>query len=345
VTTRVVRKLAASVVAVCAAASLGACGDPEQADDELRDAIRATEQLTYKYAYEEQADGRDVEVRGLVEDDFRYAAQVAIGGTPAYEEVVSDDAVAARLLDPGTLGSFVKQELAGQSADQYKEGATALQSQRWVIDRTGAPSLLSSGRAERVIGDDWIIDSLTVFTYLEVAMRQQPTVRFNREALAYREREDPFPHPTDGVTRYDLLPLRLPRRSDVSGGNQAILQATNFRKIAVYVEDGRIVEIREAIDIANHLDDLERNFDVKFPDDRSVAENVGVAVQAINTIRTGQGEDPLRVRTMRLRLTGLGDDVRVSLPVTETVDANLAFLRNRGFASEAEAGEGDAASP
>ncbi len=341
------RRLAISVVAIAVAGTMGACGDPEQADDELRDAIRATERLPFKYAYEEESGRRLVEVRGIVEDDFRYKAQVAVDGSPAYEEVVSDDVVAARLLDPDALGTFVKEELAGESAGEFEKGATALQDQQWVIDRTGAPSLLRSGGSQRRLGDDWIIDSLTVFDHLEQVMRTQPTVLFNRESLDYRENEDPFPHPRDGVRRYDIRPLDLPRRSDATGGNQQTLGERHFRKISVYVEDGVILEVREAIDVANRLDEIERNFDVTFPEDRSVAENVEVAVNGINVVRTGQGDDPLRVRTMHLRLTDLGTDVRVALPVTETVDASLAFLQNRGFGAattdESDAGDaGDA---
>lgn len=343
------RRLGAVLVAAALAGSLTACGERETAVDDLRAIVREAEQLSYKYSYEEQASGRKVEVRGIVEDDFRYKAQVAIDGKPAYEEVVSDDAVAARLLDPAQLGFFVREELAGKSADDYEAGAVALQSQRWVVDRTGAPSLLATGREERKAGDDWIIDSLTVFRYLEIAMREQPTVLFNRESLDYRESDDPFPHPAKGVERYDILPFDLPRQDDVSGGNQAPLGPQHFRKIAVYVKGDRIIEVREAVDIANRLDDMERNFGVEFDDSRSVDENVKIAVQAINTIRTGQGNDPLRLRTTQLRLTDVGHDSKVSLPLTDSVDATLGFLKNRGFAAETQSGsdeseEGDEAS-
>ena len=112
--------------------------------------------------------------------------------------------------------------------------------------------------------------------------------------------------------------------------------------MSVYVKDKRIIRVVEKIDVESRLDDLEKIYDTKFPKDRSPAEVAAIAVEALNVIRTGQGQDPIRMREMEFSLKDLGTDVKVDMP-TDTTKGSLALLENRGRPADAASGVTEAA--
>jgi hypothetical protein len=67
-----------------------------------------------------------------------------------------------------------------------------------------------------------------------------------------------------------------------------------------------------------------------------------IAIEALNVIRTGQGQDPIRMRDMEFSLKDLGGDVKVDMP-TDTMKASLALLANRGRPADAANGALEAA--
>ena len=93
----------------------------------MRDAVDATTPLSRRFVYTVEQDGRTYTVQGLVEDDFRYKLQYANESGAAIEEVVSDDAVAVRFLDPRELEASVDTEVVSL-VDQETDvpGATVL---------------------------------------------------------------------------------------------------------------------------------------------------------------------------------------------------------------------------
>ena len=97
----------------------------------------------------------------------------------------------------------------------------------------------------------------------------------------------------------------------------------DFRKMVVYVRDGRVVEVREVIDVKSKLDTLLRGFNLP------ASTTVNDVVTAINAVRQGQGDEPIRVRTMHVQFQDLGSPLRVDLP-TDAVQGSLNVLRNRG---------------
>ncbi len=101
----------------------------------------------------------------------------------------------------------------------------------------------------------------------------------------------------------------------------------SFRKMAVYVRGGVIFQILEDIDITSRLDDIERNYDIKLPG--STTEQIATAVKAINVVRAGQGQDPVRIRKMSMRFSHQGDHLEVRTPPT-SVSGDLSVLVNRG---------------
>jgi hypothetical protein len=327
------RRVGGALAAVVVLGVAPACADREDPRDVVRDALRATDRLSYRYVYEERAEGEKIRVDGLVEDDFRYQARLFVDDRATYDEVVSDDSVAARLLDRARLPQLVRPDAATTSEEQ-RVAATALQQQRWVRDRSGAPFLVPTGREERKVGEDPVIDSLTLFRYVELAMGEAAGVYFfNEESIEYKPKEDPFPRPKrrSGVKRYDFERGALPRAEDAraSGQNQRVPGASQFRKMAIYIKDGRVIEIREAFDIATLLDDIIDLYEIKFPKGTTTAQAIDSVVKAMNQVRRGQGLDPIRPRTMVYKLSQLGRKQEVQFP-TDVVDGSLSILRNRG---------------
>jgi len=366
------RRMAVTFLCLGTALGLSACGPATDAEKRLRAALQRTERLPHRFIYSEtytpeKAPEQQTAVRGLVEDDFRYKARVAVDGRPVLDEAVSDDALFVRFLDPARIGDFLrkpkKQDQGGtglgsdqpaaaakpSGARQPDEGPTAAQllpTRRWVLDPAGAPAVFGSPDDKRLLGDDPVLDALDVFAYVERAIGSAArVVEFNEESLEYRRKEDPFPRPKKGskVTRFDFEAPKLPKAADTSpGGNQVTPDTRHFRKLSVYVKDGRVVQILEKIDVESRLDDLAKLYETKFPADRPKSEVAAIAVEALNVIRRGQGEDPIRLREMSYKLADLGGEVKVDLP-TDASKASLALLENRGRPADATYGAEQAA--
>ncbi len=360
---------AVALVALLATLGLAGCSSEAKTTEKtLRAALRATEHLSHRFVYKEtfvsKEDQHETEVRGLVEDDLRYKARISVGGVAVLDEAVSDDALAVRLIQPTALGDFLRRPkekgkggsgvgspeagapeapTAVSSGDDAPDPAAALRSRRWVLDRAGAPAVFSANPAEeRGLGEDPVLDARDIFAHVERAIDEAAYIaEFNEESIepVYRKDEDPFDKPKKGskVIRYDFAAPKLPKASDRAGGNQVTPDARHFRKMAVYVKDGRVLQVSEVIDVAARLDDLAEVYETKFPKDRKPEEVAAVAIEALNTIRTGQGQDPIRLRTMSYNLKDLGDAVKVDMP-TEVVETSLALLQNRGRPADEAAG-------
>lgn len=367
------RRILMGGMLVVTALGLSGCKGATDAEKRVREALRNTEKLSNTFLYKEivydKAGTHETDVRGLVEDDFRYKARVATDGKPVLDEVVSDDALAVRFLDPASMERFLRKPTAakasgggvggggpapepasGSGASSATPGeptaAEILASKRWVLDSAGAPSAFATATTDQKLGDDPIADSRAVFAYVDRAINEAVrVVEWNPESLEYRADEDPFetPKARSGVARYDFEPPNLPKASETgSGANQVTPDTRHFRKMSVYVKDKRIIRVVEKIDVESRLDDLEKIYDTKFPKDRSPADVAIIAVEALNVIRTGQGQDPIRMRDMEFSLKDLGSDVKVDLPA-DTMKGSLALLANRGRPGDAADGVLEAA--
>jgi hypothetical protein len=211
-----------------------------------------------------------------------------------------------------------------------------------VLDKAGAPVAFGEADDDRELGDDPVLDSLDVFAYVEQALGQATRIaEFDSESLdpVYKKDEDPFPPPPkgSGIIRYDFGQPKLPRASDTSGGNQAVPEPRHFRKMAVYMKDGRIVQVREVIDVESRIDDLQKIYDVKIPKGIEREQFAIIALGALNKLRTAQGDDPIRLRVMSFKLDDVGGKVKVDMP-GEVIEAPLAVLANRGRAADAAEG-------
>lgn len=335
------RRLAVAVITT-SVMLLAACGHHDTTADELRAAVERTAHVPHRYVYEDDGDGRRTAVEGVVEDDLRYKARVLFDGTSVLDEVVSDDTVADRISEPSALAVFTHAAADAKVQPQVRD---ALLARRWVVDPTGAPSLTATATAKRKLGADPVLDSLSVWTYVETAMQEANAVRrFNREALDYKAKEDPFPPPKkgSGVVRYDLLPKPIPK-ANTGGANQALPGVNSFRKLSVYVQHGRVVQILETIDVESRLKDLSRNYGARL-EGRTPADQARFAIEVLNSLRTAQGNEPIRVRTMSMKVTDTGTAQSVSVP-TGGVEGDLSVLIDRGKQARTAATTGGAGLP
>lgn len=328
---RGVRPATVGLVVAILVSLTAACGSPERdAIKELQAAIAKTSSMSGQFTYvDETYDGIETTVRGVIEDDFRYQAQVLREGKPVMDEVVSDDLLANRFRDPSYIENFLRSGGARPRDPEAAQTAlTALQEGKWVIDTAGAPPIFNVGTERRKVGEDPIFDARTVLQYVETVSRNQPVIKFNPDALDYKPKEDPFPKPAKGsdVTRYDFIRFPVPRPSE-GDGNQAVPGEPSFRKMGVYVRDGVIFQILEDLDIEDRLDDIERNYEIDLPG--TTIEQITTAVKAINVVRAGQGQDPIRIRKMSMRFEKQGDQLSVTVP-DGAVAGDLSVLVNRG---------------
>jgi len=338
--------------------SAAACSTKDNDSDDVREFIDATDHLAHRFVYTEETSERRVVVQGIVEDDFRYKTKVVRDGADVLETVVHDDGVAVRFFDAGQLAEWVDRLVVNevdQATDLPGIGVfDALRARRWVFDAAGAPPALVTAEQREKVGEDPVFDARTALSYvrqLAEAKELTPLVKFNPEAITptYRTDEDPFPVPEkgSGVDRYDLYQPNLPPAASAVSGTEVVFPSTlNFRKMAVYVKDGRVIRVMETIGLTPRLTDELEDY-MRLLVESTGGEDLGrdfrasigqldgeergtFLLQALNTIRDFAGDDPIRFRTMTLELRDLdADDLRVELP-RETIKGSLAVLKNLG---------------
>ena len=214
----------------------------------------------------------------------------------------------------------------------------ALQSGQWVLDQAGAAGLTAVSLGTQTVGKNPLLDSLTALEYVRAAVNAgQNVTKFNPESETYRPKLDPFPRPSSGVIRYDVIPPILQPRSNGAGGQTqlAVPETPFFRIMAVYIRNGMVVEAREKIDIATRLLDPQSNLQARLGDFVSLPSTASVDQQAsalqtfLNQQLARTGKPLLRQRTMDLAFISLGHAASVSLPAEATA-GNLSGVDAHG---------------
>ena len=330
------KRLTVLLSCIVLAATAASCG--EGADEytvAVRAALARTKRLARSFVYSDASAIRQVTVRGIVNDDYRYKVQMLVGGKAAEEEVAVDDALAARILDIEQTQQVLALGAPGAATSQPGgRELEALAARRWVLDPYGAPEIVVARKgAERMVGADPVLDGLTALSYVSRAIEEADTVaRYNTESIEYRAEEDVFPAPEEGsgVQRFDTVAPPLPRPSrSGAGAAQGAPQASHFRRMAIYVKDGAVVDVREVIaPTRRQLEHLEEFYEIhpRSPDLRQAGED---AIAALNRLRAGAGEQQIRTRTMSLELFDLGRTHDIALP-SGAIPGNLDVLSGRG---------------
>jgi hypothetical protein len=342
------KRLLALLVSVGVLAVGPACVKKNEDKESLQKLLQNSAHASGVFRYTDQTPqtpfGRATlaQVRGLIEDDFRYKARLTVDGTDAIDEVVNDDALAVRFLDPSFLEKFTTK---GGDRDTRAQ----LAARYWVTDAVGAPSIGDAAVADRTIGIDPIVDSLSVVDYAVDAVSAARGVhKYNPEGLDYRPKEDPFPRPSkgSGVTRWDLDPPAMPRADSQDRGqiSASLARTPVFRKMAIYVKDGRVVQIREELSAKYDLLDKFYNYMLKFTAKVSKRQAALFEKQlapirnqpdllaavlnfALNEGLSQAGEEPIRFRSMKYEFTTTKDKPHADLPFgPEVKTGSLAFF-------------------
>lgn len=325
-------------VAVVAAAGLLVAGGACAKNEDKLDLIETLDKSSHSsgvFRYSDETPGspftkaQSVAVRGLIEDDFRYKARLTVNAVDVLDEVVNDDALAVRFLEPSFIPNFTG---SGGKAD----ARAALNARFWVADLQGAPPVGDAAVQDALLGVDPIVDALSVVDYVKDAVAQAPgVVKFNAEALDYRPAEDPFPRPApgSGVERWDVVARPMPRADEAQtgNGNSALARADVFRKMAIYIKAGRVVQVREQIGAKFDLLDKFRGYITRLLDEAGGEGNAQLKRQVeavaeqpeqlepllnfiLNIALEQSGEDPVRFRSMKFEFARQGEKVRADLP-------------------------------
>lgn len=367
------RLLKVALASVALVPALAACSSEKTGFDEVQEAIDASrlEPARFVYTVSTPEDG-SFQVQGLVEDDFRYKARLFRGEEAVFDEVVRDDAIAVRFIAPSLLGAFIDNEQRDRAElDTDLRGVNvvdALSAKRWVLDPAGAPSPTDPSRAVRNIGKDPVFDALGLFAYVEQAMNEAEEVhRWSSDDLnpAYRASEDVFPRPDEdsGVERFDLRREGLPPIAVTTGAADDDRPATkHFRKMAIYVKDGRILRVMERVEVTGTAGDDFVDYLTEFAEQvgvpeeeiesqRRVLEGMSekersdTLLSTLNLILDGTGAAPVAVRTMTFDLRDIGEEgIEATLP-NDVIKGSLAILLNRGEKIEASTASGSPAAP
>ena len=342
------RRLMASALAVGLLTTGAACAKKNESKEALIELVLKSAHTSGVFRYSDQSPrsplspARTAQVRGVIEDDFRYKARLTIDSKDILDEVVNDDALAVRFVDPKYIPNFTG---TGGKPDTLQ----AMAARYWVTDPTGAPEVGGAAVADDILGIDPIVDSLSVTDYVADAIAQSRNVqKFNAERIDYRPAEDPFPRPAkgSGVVRWDVIPPGIPRADveDTAGGDASLAQAAVFRKMSIYVKDGRVVQVREQLAANFDLQSQLRNYIEKYSEkagatnlartkkqldlaekDPSLYEaslNIG-----LNQILVPAGQKPVRFRTMKYEFADQGKPQDVDLPIgTDVKEGDLSFF-------------------
>jgi hypothetical protein len=314
------RKLA--LVFVIGLLVLTACRRTQEDREEVLSFIARTEALAREFVYEAEEDGRSIEVQGVFEDSLRFHALLRIDGADVLEQVVDDDSLAVRVIDPTKIPSLAEGTAAGSTII-----LDALRSGQWVLDPSGAPPLTIRVDEEIPTGQDAVLDAAGALNYARLAAEQAAEVKeWQAEDLepAYRPFEDHFPegNPSAGIRRFDLVRRGIPRPTQELGTFEVEPEASMFRRMVIYVKDGRIFRIIEEVDIAGHPD---------FVDAKEQGKTQ--MLEFLEQIQALTGSRAVEEREMTIVFRNIGEETTVR-PPPEPLRASL-----RGIFSPVGEGE------
>ncbi|HUZ43141.1 MAG TPA: hypothetical protein VMU63_01960 [Acidimicrobiales bacterium] len=336
-----------------ASVTLAGCQSNEAVYHQVVGDLARTAALPKQFVWIHQTLTGTQSVSAEYEDPYRYDELYSQGGQAAWEEVVRDDAVADRFLDPQAVGNFFASSGSAGSPPTVTPGAagpstgsngapnvaaSALIARHWVLDPTGAPQLPSVGSEIQAEKTDPFYASLVFLTDVEDLITAAPTPqvrqwRPNDVQPVYKPTDDPFPAPPRGVTRFDVYQQPLPLLSSSSpGATPPPPTLSNLIKVAIYVRSGRVIEIREVVDPVDQLQSLVQNYHLQLPRHLNRQGQEAFAQQVLNQLDKNSIGPPIQIGQTVWMASDLGQAQSISLP-SGAVVANLSILPGRGTKS------------
>lgn len=243
------RRALVALSALLCLIAFGACSPANEDIKELRAYLTSSGLEPRAFEYKALGETDEFEVRGSVQDDFRYKMVLSADGRELVQYVVQDDALAVRLADPEFGG-----RLANQLGDPLVDAA--LKEGKWVVDPSGAPALFKADDLKLAQARDPFSDAREALLAVERDLGESRFVKeFTLEDVEYRPQHDPWRYPDaeEEEKRYDLLRPFLPKtEGQASFGRSDSVTPAQFRKESVFVDDGRIEAVCSLVDVRGH---------------------------------------------------------------------------------------------
>lgn len=305
------------VVFALVAAACGAGSGGTRNRRVVASALDRVSDSSYSFDYRETLTDSETEivVTGVVADDLRSRATLEIDGKKVLEQIVSDDAIAVRVLDQKAAAPYV-----ADVARQEKKAGDALKAGQWVVDQQGAPELIAPRTSENSIrvGSNPLLDATNyLFQYIEDSMnagdQRQGVQEFNPDGVGYNPLDDPWNDDAEanlvdqGVRRYDISQPPLPRRTQ-RGSEGAIASTNHFRKMVFYLDGRDLVEVKEQIDIRDRLEFRRA----------AAGRAANYYTELMEQSLAGATREPIRQRQLEVSFER-EDDISVSLPADNFV--------------------------
>lgn len=305
------RRFLVAAVAACLLLQIG-CARQAKLRERVLGFVSRTEALTKTFDYQEEIGAESIRVTGRIGDAFRYQETVKMGGVDVLEQIVDDDAVAVRVLNPEKIPTLAGGSLIAGASPILSD---TLRSGEWVIDPSGAPPIQKKQvDPDAYVPSNPLRDPIDIFTYLRTSIATAADIREWREddiTPAYRPKEDRFP-PADlnaGVRRFDLvrppLPnLLRPAAGGAGGGTSQVDPRTyHFRKMAIYVRGDRIVRVLEEIDVDGHAEVQE-----------AIERRRTRVIELVKNIKAGATREKIKIRKMSITFSEFGEDFEIRKP-------------------------------
>lgn len=363
---RTVRRTAIVVCTAAVASGLSGCGEENDRIQRLVLAALSDAMASPRtFVHVDQGLTRKTVVSGEVADSLRYRVLLNVDGQPIWQKVVKDDAVADLFLDPTAVSTYAG---AGSSpavdvVSDYQMlasvlppgvpvpafnllpkttpvkpslAAAALQKGKWVVDSDGAPVLPNVGSSAELLATTPFLRPLLMLAAVreEVdAVDAGAVKKYDVDDLdpTFKPKDDPFPKPGDGETRYDVAQSDLPQITATSQDSRPDPpDDSSLRKLAIYLKDGKVVAIRENYDILDRLEDIARLYQIPLVLDKSAGT---VTQQRIGQllINLVQPEKPVpyRVHEEQLLISYPAAAPKIELP-KPAIEADLSLLPGQG---------------
>lgn len=356
------------VVGLLAGLGLAACGSNNSDQQAVLAALDASLASARTFVFVDQDLQHRTTVTGTIADSFRYSMLLSVDGVPQWQEVVRDNAVADLFSGPAALahyagaGSSPAEDVVADYASlrpllpsgiptpnfsmlprtqvvDPSLGLRALQEGKWVVDPTGAPALPTTGNDTQALLTDPFTEPLIFLAAVRqtIDLSSPQDVKLFRPASltpTYKPGDDPFPPPGPGVKRYDLVEPGLPVLGPTSLGSKPSPPTNaDFRKLAIYVQNGKVIAVREDYDTLDRLQKLARNYQIPLKLSAAAGpvleDRIG---ELITELVQPQASVPFRVHEETMLLSYPATPPPITLP-SPAVTASLSFLPGQGAAT------------
>lgn len=250
-------------IVIAVALVTSACGAGGGATRARRTVMSSLDRISsdsYSFVYKETlADTKtEIVVTGSVADDLRQQATLQVDGHELLQHIVSDDAIAVRVLDEKRALPYI-----AQVSVQDRSAGLALAAGKWIVDHQGAPDLLAPRTGENAIrvGANPMLDATNyLFQYFEDSMNDSRGMEeWNPDAADYNPLDDPWKEDAEanlvdqGIRRYSIVQPPLPSRT-ARGSEGALTDTQHFRKMAFYLRGSDIMTAKEQIKIDDRVE-------------------------------------------------------------------------------------------